>query len=215
MALTFKNIQDEVLSYGYGENDRARVRMWINAAYRDIASRARWAWTQASIAVATTPGQPFVTLSSSIDYWGRLRPAESGVVVPQFVDWQGFNNDFIVVAPDDLADGMPSYYSLWNDAIYFNPVPDDVYQYTAECWATPVDLSADTDEPQIMQTDRAVLVVGALKHASARDKDWNAYSRWENQYEGMVAKMRAKSNMKQTETPRRIPMPEEYGGVFG
>lgn len=215
MALTFLNIQDQVIEYGYGSNDRDRIKNWINRCYRDIASRYRWTWTQDSISVSTTADQATTTLSTSIDHWGRLRPAEEGLTVPQFVDWHSFNNDFIVIAEADLDSGVPLFYSLWDSKIYWNPIPDDTYSYTAECWIVPTDLSADANEPLIPATDRDVLVMGACMHAATRDKDWTAAAYWQGQYEGMIAKMKAKTNMRQTETPRRVPMPEEYGGMFG
>lgn len=215
MALTFLNIQDQIIEYGYGSGDRDRIKNYINRCYRDVASRFRWTWTEDSIAVSTVAGDATTTLSASIDQWGRLRPNEAGLVVPQFVDWHSFNNDFIVVAEADLDEGMPLYYSLWDSKIFWNPIPDDIYAYTAECWIVPTDLSANADEPLIPATDRDVLVVGGCMHAALRDKDWSAYQIWQSQYEGMIAKMKRKATMRQTETPRKVAMPEEYGGMFG
>lgn len=216
MALTYGDVLTRVLDFGWGSStDTARINKWINTIYRDVASRWRWPWMQSSVAVATTPGLASTTISTAVDQWGRLRPNEAGLVVPQFVDWHSFNNDFIVVAPADLGSGMPSVYSISGSKIYWNPIPDDIYAYTAECWITPTDLSASGDEPLIPAADRDVLIAGACKLAAMRDKDWAAVKVWEDQYEGMIAKMKTKANLRQTETPRRVPMPEEYGGIFG
>ena len=214
MALNFVEMQDRVLDLGYGEGDRARVKRWLNEAYQDVASRWRWPWTALALSVATTAGQSYTILSSSIDYWGRLRPASASSPVLQFIDWQSFDSSFITVPPVSLGSGPPDVYSLFGNRIHWAPVPDQVYQYTAECWAVPAQLTADTDEPLVPATDREVLIMGAASRASLRDKDLNMYARYAELYEGMIAKMKVKAGMRQTETPRRIAMPDAYGGMF-
>lgn len=214
MALTYKNIQDRILEFGYGEADRDRIKNYINQAYRDIASRYRWAWTEGSEALTTTASQGYTLVPPALDYFGRLRPGEAGLDEPRFVDWHGFNETFLTLATDELAEGVPEVYSLYNELIYWYPVPIDTFSYIGEGWIVPDDLSADADEPLIPPTDRDVLVMGGLKYAAMRDKDLNMYNTYSAEFEGMVNKMKRKTNLRQTETPRRIAMPYDYRGAY-
>lgn len=212
---TFKDIQDEVLSYGWGSADRQRVQTWINSAYVDVASRTRWSWTQDSVAVVATVGAQTTPVPGNIAMWGRLRPLDADGAEPQFVDWHSYNAALLAEPGVDLADGLPEVYSLNGGLIYWAPIPDAAYMYTAECWVTPSVLVGDTDEPRVPLPDREVLMAGACLRAASRDQNMAMMKYWGDQFEGMVAKLKQKQNLAQSESPRYVPMPAAYGGMFG
>lgn len=59
-----------------------------------------------------------------------------------------------------------------------------------------------------------MLVFGALWLAMLRDKDYALSQNHQNTYEGMIAKMARKDRLRQSETPRKIPLPRSYGGMY-
>lgn len=212
---TFRDIQDEVLSYGWGSADRDRVKTWINSAYADIASRTRWNWAQDSVLLTVSQESPTSTIPPRVALWGRLRPVDLDGQEPQFVDWHSFNASFVTEPSGVLALGQPEVYSISGSVVYWAPVPAEPYSYTMECWVVPDPMVNDLDEPLVPLVDREVLMAGACLRAATRDQNMAMMRYWGDQYEGMVAKMKQKQNLGPTESPRFVAMPASYGGMFG
>ncbi len=218
MAYTFVNVQDRVLEYNYGTADRTRAKSAINAAYRDIASRHKWTWLETSDAVTTTAAQATTAFAPTrfMDF-GRLRPNSSITVrEPEYVPWHLYDREslFSRRAEQNMSSGIPRQFSIYNGTIYWNPIPDNTYTYELFYWQYPADLSADADVPLIPEPERDVLVYGALKYLALRDNDLNRMQMYQDQFEGMVSKMWAQDKQRQRQTPRRIPLPASYGGLY-
>lgn len=214
--LTFLELQDRVLSFGYGEVDRARVKMWINMAYSDIMSRRRWRWAQATQSVVTVAGTATVALSALSDppqFFGRLAPVTASAREPVYLDAMQFN-DNVSRRPPITSRGLPDTYTIFGDTITFYPTPDAAYTYTLHYWKGATDLSADGDKPIIPRQWRTVLVYGALRYAAERDRNDNSLARRTAEYEKWIANMIGADNLSQSETGARSEMPGGYYGLF-
>lgn len=217
MAYTFVNVQDRALSFNYGTTDRVRMKDFINMAYRDIVSRHRWPWLEASTGVTATAGAvTSASVPADLQFAGRMRPATSATSVePGFIPWNEYSAQFHRIAPASMTSGVPTGWSLFGNTFYWNMIPSATYSYTFYYWKQPVDLSGDSDVPLIPEKDRDLLVMGALKFASLRDNDMQRYGVFEGQFEGMLAKSWRSTRLAQAESPRKVPMPASYGGAFG
>lgn len=150
MAYTFVDLQDRVIDAGgYGEVDRAKLKTFINIAYRDCASRRRWSWTEKQLTITTAANTGTNTVPVDQSQFGRLRPATSGIAEPDYLDWQTYSVDFHSTAPADLSVGVPEVYSLYDDKIWWNPIPNAAYSYSLQYWQSPADLVADDDAPMM------------------------------------------------------------------
>lgn len=215
--LTFKNIQDRVLTFGYGEVDRANVKIWINMAYDDIISRTRWSWLEATETVTTVANQQTLTLSGITDppqTWGRLYPTTTNLQEPTYLDPMRMNDGLTRRPFDTSWKGVPQYYTFFGDTITFYPIPDAAYVYTLFYWKGTPELSADGDLPLIPKQWRHVLVYGALRYAAEKDRNDNSLARRTAEYEKMILNMLGMEKLRQKETGLYAEMPGHYYGVF-
>jgi hypothetical protein len=215
--MTFKQLQDRVMHLGgYGEVDRNRIKVFLNTVYRDIVSRGRrWRWLETSTNLVTVANTQTVNMPAGVKYPGRLRPGETGLTEPQFIEWHSWVDDFNRRATADRPKGMPKKYSIYEDKFWFDPIPDKVYTYSFNYWRNvTTELSGDNDIPILPTEHHDVLMYGALMLAAARDKDPQMMGYWQDMYEGAQRMLRAHSEFKQAESPVRIPMPDHYHGTF-
>jgi hypothetical protein len=214
---TFLQLQDRALDFNYGTADRTRVKSFINMAYRDLASRHRWTWLEESAAVTTTAGSATTALSSVTDLmeFGRIRVnATNTWIDPEYVDWNEWLDDYMRDAAILLPSGPPTKFSIWENVIYWDTIPDQTYSYTLFYWKRPPELVIDATEPLVPTADRDVLVFGALYYAALRDNDMGRAQQYQALYEGMAAKMRRLDKMRTKQSPQKIPMPRSYGSTY-
>jgi hypothetical protein len=214
--LTFKNLQDRVLSFGYGETARTNVKEWINMAYSDVMSRRRWSWSQDTQTVVTVAGTPTVTLASLTDpplFWGRLYPTTSNLREPTYLDPMRYNDGLTRQSPS-LTRGIPEYYTIFDQTVTFYPTPNGVYTFTLYYWKGAAEMVNDADQPLIPAQWRNVLVYGALRFAAERDRNDNSLARRTAEYEKNIAHMIGAENLLQAETGLRVEMPEYYYGRY-
>lgn len=215
--MTFVDIQDRVLAFGYGEVDRANVKRWINQAYDDIISRRRWSWLQDTQSVSTVANQQTLVVSGLTDppnFWGRLYPTTTNLMEPEFLDPMKFNDGLTRRPYDTGWRGVPQYYTIFDDTITFYPTPDAVYTYTLYYWRGTPELVGDSDVPLIPRQWRHVLVYGALRYAAERDRNDASVIRRTAEYEKNIANMIGAENLRQMETGLVAEMPQNYYGVF-
>lgn len=218
MAYTFLNVQDRALDFNYGTADRTRMKSAINIAYRDLATRHKWTFLETSAAITTTATVATTSLAPTrFMEFGRLRPDSAiTTTTPEYIPWNLYDSDSLYTrySEQNMASGIPTQFSIYDGNIYWNPIPDQVYTYELFYWEYPVELSADGDVPAIPEPDRDVLVFGALKYLALRDNDLQRMQLYQDQYEGMLAKMWAQDKQRQRHSPRKIPLPKSYGNRY-
>ena len=221
MATTYKQLQDRVLTYGYGEVDRANVKSWLNEAYEDIVRSYRWPWLQATQTITTVAGTQTVALPATppILFFGRLKPTSSSALLePKFLSEMDFreympNRKFTSTVATDR--GVPTYYSIFAGNLNFYPVPDAVYTFSLRYWKGITTLpSADGDTYLCPDPYLDALVINALSRAAMRENDMAKYQVYVAQYTAHVAQMMRNTKSEQGETPKRAAMPNTYAGRY-
>lgn len=214
-GLNFGGLVDRVKTFGYGNEDDEFIRTWLNMAYLDVATRKRWAWTEATQDVTTVAGQETTTFSSLSEtpaFFGRLKPSTTGLLIPEYVDNMSFEDG--VHRRHTIATGPPQYYTIWSGYLRWAPIPNDAYQYQMQYWAIPFELVNDADYPLVPPQYRNVLVVGALMHAADRDHNPQLYAQRLQYYETLIRNMFGHDWAKDAETRKRAAMPDSYGGMY-
>lgn len=217
--MTFEQLQERVMAFGYGEADRNWIKTWLNMAYADVAIRRRWSWLERTATLTTTPGTQTVSVpepeGALVTYWGRLKP--QGAATPP-VSFIGEMTDDEGAGPRghyDLTNpGAPREYSLWGGGVVFYPVPDRAYSYSLRYWTLPAELENTTDVPLIPEGFHNLLVLGALMYAADRDHNPALYQQRQAAYEAQIDRLMATERLRQAESPTKVPMPSHYGGVF-
>lgn len=220
MPLTYKQLQDRVLTYGYGEVDRDNVKTWLNEAYEALVSSYKWPWLQAIVSVATTAGTQTVALPTSppVQFFGRLKPTASGVDEPKFLSEMDFreympHREFTSTVAAER--GQPKYYSIFAGNLNFYPVPDAVYTYSMRYWKGLTTLpTADADTYLCPDAYLDNLIIHTLARAAMRENDMGKYQVFMAQYTANVAQMVRNVKAEQGETPKRAAMPATYAGLY-
>jgi len=216
VGLAFSDLVERVKTFGYGDEDEVFIKTWLNMAYQDVATRKRWAWTEATEDVVTAVGvetTAFSALSETPAFFGRLKPTTSGLIIPDYQDNMDFEDNH--TRHVTIAQGMPTSYTIWNGLIRWYPIPNDVYTYQLQYWAIPFELVNDTDYPLVPPQYRNVLVVGALLMAADRDHNPQLYAQRLQYYETLIRNMFGHDWAKDAETRKRAAMPDSYGGMYG
>jgi hypothetical protein len=221
MATTYKQLQDRVLTYGYGEVDRANVKTWLNETYEDLVRSFKWPWLQATQTITTVAGTQTVALPASppILFFGRLKPTSSSALKePKFLSEMDFRDYMPHREFTDTTSayrGQPKYYSIFAGNINFYPVPDAVYTYSLRYWKGIATLpTADSDTYLCPDPYLDNLVVGALARAAMRENDMGKYQVYTAQYVANIAQMMRNAKAEQGETPRRASLASTYAGVY-
>jgi hypothetical protein len=218
-GLTFKTIQDRVITYGFGEADRTNIKGWINVRYSDIVGRRRWSWLSEQLTLNTVTGQSNYSIATlttnTFSRHGRLQSTQLTAPDPVFVDMMSMDDWAASRNIGDLTTrGVPEFYGLWDGELWFWPVPAAVYSYTWKFYKTYTELSADGDIPLVPANFSNVLVIGALAEAAQRDRDPELYALRSAEFERKINEMIGADRSQQEETPRRAVMPTSYGGLY-
>lgn len=217
-GLTFGDLQNRVKTFGYGDADLPNIKIWLNIAYQEIATRFRWSWTQAIQDITLTVGNPDYSLSSltnPIAFFGKLRPMQAGLGEPEYVDnFDQRQYMFMHEYADSAVTGQPQYFTKFANKLTFSPAPDAAYPYELHYWGLPFEMVNDDERPLIPAQYRNVLIMGAVASAKIRDNNVGAYAQYQNSYEGMIRNMIKNENMAQSQNRRTVALPAEYGNTY-
>jgi hypothetical protein len=219
VPLTYKNLQDRCLTYGYGEVDRNNVKTWLNEAYEDLIRQHKWPFLEAVAAITTVAGTQTVALPTSppVLFFGRLKPNSAVTTTePRYLSEMDFREYMPHREYTDPGDqGEPECYSIFAGNLNFYPIPDQVYTYSLRYWKGIGTLpTADGDTYLIPDAYLDNLVIHALARAAMRENDMGKYQIYMTQYTANVQQMLRNVKAYQQETSRRVPMPAHYGGAY-
>src|SRR5436190_5406243 len=122
--MTYKELQDAVMTVRFDEDDRPRIKSWLDLRYQWIWSQANWTFKYVSLA-------PLAVTS------GDATPA----MLPDFAKAQSLfdelGNPLVYVDPDDFdfltaqptTFGRPSLYTVANRQISIFPAPSANVNY--------------------------------------------------------------------------------------
>ncbi len=101
-----------------------------------------------------------------------------------------------------IAEAKPQRFDRAGSQVWWNPVPDAVYAYTAFYHYQPDDLSADSDVPDIPVNFHDILAYGAaVKARIAKEDKINEYMAT---YQGMLDNLLHQVSISQTNNARRV-----------
>jgi hypothetical protein len=216
--LDFKDLQDQVISRGYGEVDRTRIKAWLNEAAEDVNRQGRWYFNETRWNISTVASTATLNLSSlspAIQYFGSINPASTAAPQLTYVEYSNANPEQPFRSYTGLV-SVPEYYTLVGDAtIYLDPIPDGVYAYRIDGWKRHVQMVADGDVPALPQEHRHVLIYTTLMKQAERDKDPAMMDYWRSQVQTAMSQLkRYDQTARQTQGPLRVSMPRHYRGRF-
>lgn len=205
-------------TFGYGSTDLGNIKIWINMAYEDIATRRRWSWLQNTETIAITSGVSKYALTAMSDtpiYWGRLRPASSTAQrEPRFIDPTKMGDDYTRMFLDPTNTGTPNAYTIWDGVLEVFPYPDQAYNYTLYYWTGVSEMVNPTDICLIPSQFRNVLVFGALMFAADQDRDLGMWNSRHAAYEDLLKQMYDAEPFDNLETVLKAEMPRNYYGAY-
>lgn len=219
----FKDIQDRVMAFGYGEADRAYVKAMINQADRDLHARFRWPWRESTASVTATLNTPTTVIpsASTVESVRFLRPAftqilgyEPVFVPAELADPNHFIRKNYTYAPG-LPTGLPKRYSIWNDTFFWDPIPDGAYAYTMFFYlAATVEMSADADVPIVPLRYTDYLVQRALQYMAQRDRNMPSAQYWQSLADARVRQMQVDTSIRDGQSIRLAQLPWQEGAVY-
>lgn len=216
--LDFKDLQDQVISRGYGEVDRTRIKAWLNEAAEDVNRQGRWYFNETRWTVTTSPGVQTISLSGlspALQYFGAITPNADNTSQLVYVPYDNANPDQ-PFRNYTTETGTPFYYTLVGDnSLYVLPTPDTVYTYRIDGWKRHTQMSVDADVPALPQEHRHVLIYMALMKAAERDKDPAMMDYWDGRANRALSELRRYDQVgRQTQGPLKVSMPAHYRGRY-
>ncbi len=142
-----------------GEISDAELLTFINEGIFDVSMRDNWPWLQATTTLATVAG------TESYAYTDLTASEELQEVF--FIQKQNSTDDPLYPTShkvararwgDDDDQGEPTTWYIYQERVYFHPIPDAVYTYEVDYVSPPAELTAASDEPAWLTTFHHLLV---------------------------------------------------------
>ena len=182
MALTFRQIQDEVLNHGFDESYRPRVKNWVNEGQQRFARAIRSPASQEVAVISVSSTNVTAGLPSDFE---RLESVYD-TTVSKLLDSSSLKE--ILQAPARF--GRPNLFAVDNStsSLVFYPAPDADFSFQLRYWAAPTDLSADSDQSIIPAAWQDLLITYALMKAYRAEDDFEAAAFYNNQFREDLAR---------------------------
>lgn len=168
-----------------------RCKNWINDAYMDVQRlHTDWEWLRTSMSFTTTASQQTYTLanigvSSTFGKWVhdtfRIYETSAGYATEDFlqeIDYSAWRDEWQFGANRSVT-GRPTMFAIApNKSLCFGPTPDATgYTVLGDYYSTPVQLSADSDEPAFPGRFHQLLVYAAMMSYGAYESAPEVYQR--------------------------------------
>ena len=175
------------------------VKEFINRSVNDIyTAELEWPFLHTDGTVTTVAGTAEYALETgfkSVDVdTAYLIEADTDIKVIPYIPYVQFTNQFRERDLDPTTTdnrAKPEYFYLTqDDKIGLTPVPDKVYTFFYEYWATHTDLSASTDEPVLPARYQDAVVSRSEYYVHQLRADLQAASLKNSEYESKISRMR-------------------------
>lgn len=199
MALTFKNLQDEVLDAGFSSSQYLTyVKRWLNEAQRYVMAQTDLRGQEDLQTITTTATDNTYTLDA--DFLRMIHVADTetddllqGIAQAAFDDLDSTNT------------GRPQLWTVTVSTLYLYPTPDGAYSLTLRYYKSPPDLSADGDIPQLPEMYCHLMVSYALQRAYRRENDYEAAAFHRAEFERDLMKAKTEVHHDTFDFPRQVP----------
>lgn len=195
---TFKDMQDEVLAYGFADSSyRTRVKTWLNEGVHRVARAVRLSESASTEPFGTVAGEPSYQLASSAI---RIRQI---VNTADRVELCPVEITEINTAPG--ASGKPREYALEGGNLVLYPTPDAAYPLELWFLANTAKLVGDGDVPAMPDDYLDIAIAWALQKAYAAEDDFPASQFHRSYFDTELSQMRADVQHRQVGRVRRVP----------
>lgn len=194
----FVDIQNEVLAHRLNDAKyREPVKNWINEGQRFIYLQTDLRGGEDAQDYTTVAGTPSLALPS--DFLRTVSLFESADHIPiYFMDLRAYDD-----APE--ASGKPTSYTISGSTALLYPTPDAAYAIELRYYRLPVDLSVDSDEPELPEQYRHLLVRYALIRAFERENDYDAANYYREQFDVELTRLRGQVQYDTHDGPTQVP----------
>lgn len=207
---TLGEIQTAIQARAYGSDTSAAQVEFINACYREIFRERRWSWREATGQVTSTIGNPAVSLAALTDIDQRPDAVRIEVSTTYY--------DLEYLEPTELrrrehvdrANGVPQFWTYFAGAVRLYARPDRAYTVDVDYLKKYTPLSVAGDVPLIPEEHRDVLVSGPCAMLAQRERDWQAYGIFKQEYEQGRTEIRTAD----TRRPRQTGLRVQKSGFF-
>jgi hypothetical protein len=209
--VTRGGIKTLIQAAGHGTDTDAAQNAAIEASLNELAQLKDWSWLEAQSASATIAvGDRSVNalptdistvtdvrIEFGTDYIEELFFMESGELLER--------------SHLDRDNGVPMYWTWYNNELLIHPRPDKVYVVTLDYKMTPTPPPDDGWVPPFDAQHHMVLAWGALRWLSFRQRDWNAYNAASSEYRLAIRAMM--SDDESAKPARNVPHWRGWGLV--
>lgn len=185
-------MKDMILASGYGSDTTAEQTKILNMVYKEVAGIRRWSWTEQVSTGALTTGVRTVAMPATITKVDQFF-IDTSTQEPFELRFQP-QEVFFNMADPDPAVGEPLYWTEFDGLLYVYPTP--VMNYTTTLYGLEEigELTLDTDVPVFDSKYHPVLVWGALRMLSYRQRDWSQYNVASTEFRGLIREMEQGEN---------------------
>jgi len=169
--VTFKEIQDAVLTERFGESERAKAKNWINYRYGRLWSTDDWAFKQ----ITATVNLPNAAQSVPLTGFQRILGVWDSTTLPENTLMEAIRTTNFLNEKSTTA-SIPSGVSLIGSTLWFDRSAAGARSFTVLGEASFTPLSGDNDVPLIPQEFHMSIVSGAIAQGLREENDptWNA-----------------------------------------
>lgn len=214
MANTLGDIKTSIQNKGYATDTATAQASMINSVYRRVIGMRRWWFNEVpnntSLTLAT--GTQSVSLAGITDFLHvdavRISTASSQSEI-EYVPPQELRDLYHT----DRTNGEPLFWTRTGGSLYFWPVADQNYTVSVDYIKYPATLVADGDATIIPDAYQDVLVWGAIKELTFRERDAEGRSLAEDEFQTILATMRHQDGLEQRQTPSEVGYSGEVTSV--
>jgi hypothetical protein len=210
MATTLATLKTKLNNFADETVDATKAALWINDAYKDVASRMDWSWLVSNSNFQTVVGDHSYTLASDLLKLLNIKTSQTNLKARDR-KWLYDNYPEYPEYPEsaDITTnyGEPSDYLQVNRDVWLFPIPktEKTVYYLYKKQVT--ELTQDSDEPLVPEQFREVIAQGAyLRWLVADEADEYMLRQAEDKFERMIQKM-----ITEEQTAQAQDRPAEYG----
>lgn len=215
--MNLTQLQASIQAKGYGTDTAAAQLDMLNSAYREVLGKRRWPFLEKQDAtIPTVVGTASYSLAGITDF---LHVDAVRLEITATKDFPEIDylppQEFRSLEHTDRDNGTPAYWTFVNQVLRIYPAPDKVWTLRIDYAKRPPDLSAGGDIPVLPDAYHDILVWGAVRELTFRERDWNANQRADAYYQTRVVEMMSELGVRQRQSTRQVIQTGLYDANYG
>lgn len=217
MSYTLSGIRNRILDDKLDDDgfDPGVIDNFINDSQREVFNSYELPFAERTFLGSLSQGNYIFQLPSDYQLAQSLvivDPSNRIVdITDKYIPFRDFNSRF--PKPDNNTAGVPQFWTLHGDKLYFDRPTDQAYQMTLFYIKTPDTLEDDADVPELPSEFEEVLVLGGFYRSLERNEDYDLAASVKQDYRSLMDSMAQRLGKRHTGTPTVIPQPLRAGSV--